>query len=255
MNTLDPRTSDGDRGTAQQPLVLRPHLLPHRERGAGARTIPLVTSERGATTYLNGITNFEPGAAIAHHTHNVAESVMIIEGTAIVDIDGVRTSLRVFDTTFVPANIPHHFKNASETEEMSIFWIYGSLDSTRTIVATGETGRIDDEQLGQAGGEPVRLVKEVAVIEVKDGHQAAFEVAVAAAAALFQRAKGARTMSLERSEEFPQRYRLLVGWKSVDDHMVGFRESADFLAWRELVGDHLAEPPNVEHVRTVFTGF
>jgi quercetin dioxygenase-like cupin family protein/quinol monooxygenase YgiN len=242
-------------GIFQKPHVFRPDELPFKERGAGARTTPLVTAARGATTYLNGITTFEPGAAIGHHTHNVAESVMIIKGRAIVDIDGDRTEVSVFDTTFVPANIPHHFENASDTEEMKILWIYGSLDSTRTILATGETGRIDDEQAGAAAAEPVRVVKELAEIEVKAGHEEAFETAVAVAAPLFQRAKGSRTLTLERSEEFPQRYRLVVGWESVDDHMVTFRQSADFLAWRELIGEHLAAPPKVEHLRNVLTAF
>jgi quercetin dioxygenase-like cupin family protein/quinol monooxygenase YgiN len=239
----------------QRPHVLRPDELPFKERGPGARTIPLVTATRGATTYLNGITTFDAGAAIGHHTHNVAESVMIVKGRAIVDIDGERTELSVFDTTFVPANIPHHFENASQTDEMKIFWTYGSLDSTRTLLASGETGRIDDEQAGAVAAPAVRIVKEFAEIEVKTGHEEAFERAVAVAAPLFQRAKGSRTLTLERSDEFPQRYRLVVGWESVDDHMVSFRQSADFLAWRELIGEHIAQPPKVEHLRNVLTAF
>lgn len=217
--------------------------------------MPLVTATRGATTYLNGITSFEPGAAIGHHTHNVAESVMIIKGSAIVDIDGERTELRVFDTTFVPANIPHHFENASDTEEMKIFWTYGSIDSTRTMIETGETGRIDDEQASISSIAPIRMVKELAEIEVKPGHESAFEAAVSKAVPLFQQAHGSRTLTLERSEEFPQRYRLTVGWESINDHMITFRESPSFIAWRELIGDHLAGPPKVEHLTNVLTAF
>lgn len=238
----------------QQASVLRPDDLPSKDRGAGARTTPLVTSARGATTYLNGITSFEPAASIGHHTHNVAESVMIIKGNAIVDIDGVRTELRVFDTTFVPANIPHHFENASDAEEMKIFWTYGSLDSTRTVLATEEHGRIDGEHAGATGVAPT-MVKELAELTIKPGHEEAFEAAVASAVPLFQRAQGSRTMTLERSDEAPQRYRLIVGWESVDDHMVSFRQSVDFQRWRELIADHLAEPPKVEHLRNALTAF
>lgn len=239
----------------QQPSVFRPDELPSKDRGSGAKTTPLVTATRGATAYLNGITRFAPGAAIGHHTHNVAESVMIIQGKAIVDIDGVRTELQVFDTTFVPANIPHHFENASDTEEMKIFWTYGSLDSTRTLLATGEKGRIDDEQAGGATVDEVRIVREIAEFEVKPGHELAFEAAVSEATPLFQRAKGSRILTLERSEEYPQRYWLIVGWESVDDHMIAFRQSADFTEWRELIDQHIARPPRVEHVRNVLTAF
>jgi putative monooxygenase len=136
------------------PAILRPDELPSVDRGSGARTIPLVTAALGATSFLNGITTFEPGAAIGHHTHNCVESVVIIEGDAIVDIDGVETPLSLHDTTFVPANIPHRFKNASSEKRMRILWVYASTDATRTLIATGETGRIDGEHPG--GADPHR---------------------------------------------------------------------------------------------------
>ncbi|SEB68401.1 Cupin domain protein [Paramicrobacterium humi] len=240
--------------TSQSHHVFRPDELPQKSRGGGARTIPLVTAARGATTYLNGMTIFEPGAQIAHHSHNVAESVMVIAGDAIVDIDGERTRLATFDTTFVPANIPHHFENASDEAEMRIFWTYGSLDSTRTIVGTGESGRIDAESAPGAAA-PVRVVSEIATLEARPGHEEKLEQAVREAVPLFQRAHGARTMRLERSEEHPTRYRLVIAWESVEDHTVRFRESEDFRRWRELIGPHIARTPDVEHVRNVLTGF
>lgn len=240
--------------TSQPSHAFRPEELPHKNRGGGARTVPLVTAARGATTYLNGMTIFEPGASIAHHTHNVAESVMVIEGTAIVDIDGARTELKRFDTTFVPANVPHHFENASGTDEMRIFWTYGSLDATRTIVATGAHGRVDDEAPGGAG-EPVRPVREVATITVRPGHERAFEEAVAQAVPLFQRAHGARTLSLEASAEAPQTYRLIVSWESLEDHLGAFRNSDAFQQWRALIGPHVEGTPQVEHLHSVLVGF
>lgn len=238
--------------TSQSAHVFRPGELPSKNRGGGARTVPLVTAARGATTYLNGVTVFEPGAAIGHHIHNVAESVMVIAGNAVVDIDGERTPLATFDTTFVPANVPHHFENVSDTEEMRIFWTYGSLDATRTLTATGEHGRVDAESA--ATSDVVRMVTEVATISVLAGHEGDFERAVAEAAPLFQRAAGARTLRLEASEERPRTYRLFVGWESIGDHE-NFRASAAFPLWRELIGPHLDGMPRVEHLRNVLTAF
>jgi quercetin dioxygenase-like cupin family protein/heme-degrading monooxygenase HmoA len=235
-----------------RPQIFRPDELPSVNRGSGARTTPLATAARGATAFLNGVTRFEPGAAIAHHRHNVTESVMVIEGEAIVDVDGKRTPLRTFDTTLVPANIPHHFENASADNPMAILWTYASVDATRTIEATGEHGRIDAEQDNGGAGQPVH---EVAVIRVKAGTGEAFEQAVATAAPLFQAAHGARTLALQRSEEDPLEYRLVVGWDSVADHMTGFRDSAGFAEWRRLIGDFTDGPPQVSHVRTVLTLF
>ncbi len=241
--------SGGARGWS----VLRPGELRARDRGAGARTVPLVTSGRGATAFLNGMTLFEPGAAIAHHVHNVAESVVVVEGSAVVDIDGERFALGLFDTTFVPANVPHHFENASDGEPMRIFWTYASVDATRTLVESGEHGRVDAEDPDGPGGTP--LVHEVARITVREGEAARFEAAVAEAAPLFQRARGARTLRLERSHEDPLDYRLVVGWESVEDHLVGFRDSADFQEWRRLIADSVTGLPEVSHFRNVLTAF
>jgi putative monooxygenase len=130
-------------------VILRPAELPRKDRGNGASTVPLVGSHLGATAFLNGITTFDPGAAIGHHSHNCVESVMVIEGTAYVDIDGAEHHLDTYDTTFVPANIVHRFRNASDTDPMKILWTYASIDATRTMAGTTERNRIDEEQAKQ----------------------------------------------------------------------------------------------------------
>lgn len=246
-------TSIPNARTAKLSHVFRPRDLPAKSRGGGAKTIPFATAARGATTFLNGTTIFEPGSQIAHHTHNVAESVMVIAGEAIVDIDGERFPLKTFDTTFVPANVPHHFENASGSEEMRILWTYGSLDATRTITETQVTGRVDSE--AAAGPHSLPPIVEVATFNVKIGHENAFELALAAAVPLFQAAEGARTFALDVSEECPQRYTLRVGWDSVRAHTEVFRNSAAFAEWRALFLDHVEELPQVEHQRSVLVGF
>ena len=130
-----------------KPLVLRPSEIPARVRGGGAKTIPLVTRRTGSTSFINGITIFEPGAAITMHSHNCEESVLLLEGTAIAEIDGVDYPVQAGDVTFIPANIPHRFRNTSATEGMRILWTYATVDATRTLIATGDTGKIDDEHI------------------------------------------------------------------------------------------------------------
>jgi putative monooxygenase len=131
------------------PVILRPDELKTNDRGGGARTTPLVTRHCGSTGLINGITAFDPGAAIGLHFHNCEESVMVIEGEAIVEIDGVEYRLSTFDTTWVPANLPHRFINPTDWP-MRIFWTYATVDATRTMVASGETRSIDAEH-GRSG--------------------------------------------------------------------------------------------------------
>ncbi|MGO6980461.1 cupin domain-containing protein [Rhizobium leguminosarum] len=127
-----------------QPAILRPNELKTNDRGGGARTTPLVTRRCGSTSMINGITAFDPGSAIGLHMHNCEESVMVIEGEAIAEIDGVEHRLNTNDTTWIPANVPHRFINASN-KPMRIFWTYATVDATRTMLATGETKTIDAE--------------------------------------------------------------------------------------------------------------
>lgn len=99
------------------------------------------------------------------------------------------------------------------------------------------------------------MITEMAELLIKTGSEQQFEAAVAQAVPLFQRARGCRAMRLERGIENPDAYLLVVAWETLEDHEIHFRQSADFLEWRRLVGDYFAAPPKVVHTRAVLTGF
>lgn len=131
--------------TALQPRVLRPSEIKAHDRGGGARTTPLVGPAIGAQGFLNGITEFGPGAAIPFHSHNCEESVVLLEGEAVLDIGGQEYPVKPFETTWIPPNVPHRFRNVSATQGMKILWIYASPQATRTLTETGETRPIAAE--------------------------------------------------------------------------------------------------------------
>jgi len=99
------------------------------------------------------------------------------------------------------------------------------------------------------------MILEIAQIDVSPGSESQFEAAVQQAVPLFRRAKGCRAMTLARSAEKPSRYRLFLQWETLENHVVDFRESADFQEWRSLVGPYFAAPPEVEHVTETLRGF
>ena len=123
-------------------VLLVPDELKTYERGGGARTTPLVTKSIGSDSFITGITSFDPGVAIPFHSHNCQESVMLLEGEAILDIDGEERVIKVHDTTFIPPNVPHRFRNASTTQPMKILWIYATPGATRTLTETGVTNPV-----------------------------------------------------------------------------------------------------------------
>jgi heme-degrading monooxygenase HmoA len=101
--------------------------------------------------------------------------------------------------------------------------------------------------------EAATMITEIAQIDVKPGTEKDFEAAVAKARPLFLRAKGGRGIELHKSIEKPSRYRLMAKWDTLENHTVDFRGSEDFTAWRGLVGQYFAAPPEVEHTETVLT--
>ena len=119
--------------------------LPTYERGGGARTTPLVTRAVGTTSFITGYTDFDAGTRIPFHSHNCEESVVLIAGDAMLDIDGQEYRLKPLDCTYIPPNVPHRFRNLSDSQPMRILWIYASADATRTLTESGATAPVSAE--------------------------------------------------------------------------------------------------------------
>ena len=91
------------------------------------------------------------------------------------------------------------------------------------------------------------MIVEQALFAITPGSEAEFEAAMHEAREVIARAKGMRSLKLLRGIENPSTYLLLNEWETVEDHMVGFRESDLFVEWRALIGQYFAAPPEVAH--------
>ncbi|MEO1238123.1 MAG: cupin domain-containing protein [Pseudomonadota bacterium] len=128
--------------TKANAAILREADFPKISRVGGATTTQLVTPTCGARAFLSGFTDIPPGGAIPLHYHNCEEAVLVVSGRATVEVDGDTFPASAGDVVWQPADIPHRFINPSETETLRIYWTYASVDATRTLVDTGETGPI-----------------------------------------------------------------------------------------------------------------
>ncbi len=121
------------------PMVIRAGQVERFDRGAGVVTLPYVGRwNADGNRVTTGITVFAPGTAIPLHTHNVEESVLVLEGEAAAVVGQDSFELEAGDATWVPAGVRHRFANRGQGP-MRIYWVYGGREVTRTIVATGET--------------------------------------------------------------------------------------------------------------------
>ncbi|HEY0454715.1 cupin domain-containing protein [Actinophytocola sp.] len=120
-------------------MVLRPETIERFDRGNGVVTIPFVGRWNcEGNTVTTGMTVFSPGTAIPLHSHNVEESVLVVDGEATAVVGEEEFDLVAGQATWVPAGIRHCFRNRG-AGSMTIYWVYGGRDVTRTITATGET--------------------------------------------------------------------------------------------------------------------
>ena len=120
-------------------LVIRPDDVEMFDRGSGVRTVPYVGAWNcGPNRVTTGTTVFAVGTEIPLHSHNVEESVLVFSGQATAVIDGERVDLEAGDATWVPAGVPHRFINRGDGE-LTIYWVYGGREVTRTMTATGVT--------------------------------------------------------------------------------------------------------------------
>ncbi len=92
------------------------------------------------------------------------------------------------------------------------------------------------------------MILELADIRIQPGQNAAFEEAIERGLhTVIAHAKGFQGFKVNKGIESTERYILQIFWDTLEDHTIGFRESAAFADWRAIVGPFFASPPVVEH--------
>lgn len=95
------------------------------------------------------------------------------------------------------------------------------------------------------------MILEMAVLRVKPGRAEEFQRAFEVAEPILSDSAGHLGHELHRCLEDPNRFLLLVRWRSVDDHTRGFRGSPAYERWKALL-HHFYDPfPEVLHYELV----
>jgi heme-degrading monooxygenase HmoA len=97
------------------------------------------------------------------------------------------------------------------------------------------------------------MILEVAILDVIPNQEKEFESAFARASDIISSISGYVSHQLQRCVEKQNRYLLLVHWKTLEAHTVGFRGSEQYQEWRKLL-HHFYDPfPMVEHYSLIQT--
>lgn len=91
------------------------------------------------------------------------------------------------------------------------------------------------------------MILEAATLNIVPGEDRRFEEALRRASPIIAAAKGYVSHELHKCHETQGKYLLLVQWNTLDDHLVGFRQSPAFQEWRRLIQPFYQAPAVVEH--------
>ncbi|MCX6083035.1 MAG: antibiotic biosynthesis monooxygenase [Chloroflexi bacterium] len=95
------------------------------------------------------------------------------------------------------------------------------------------------------------MILEVTILNVREGQSDEFEAAFIQASPLIASIPGYISHELQKCIETPNRYILLVQWKTLEAHTIGFRQSPEYQDWKRLL-HHFYDPfPTVEHFATI----
>jgi heme-degrading monooxygenase HmoA len=91
------------------------------------------------------------------------------------------------------------------------------------------------------------VILEHAILDIAPAESADYEAAVKEALPLIAATPGFIRFEIRASLEKPGRYLLLVEWRELADHTVGFRNSDRYQAWKNLLHRFYSPFPLVEH--------
>ena len=95
------------------------------------------------------------------------------------------------------------------------------------------------------------MILEAALLQVRPGQSAGFEAAFGRAQTIISAMPGYVSHELQRCIEREDAYLLLVRWQTVADHEIGFRKSAQYQEWKQILHPFYDPFPVVLHYEQV----
>ncbi len=94
----------------------------------------LVGAHNRARDLTTGLVSFQPGAALPCHTHPFGESITLLEGRSLIEVEGRSYELGLLDNVVIPREVPHAAANPSTADSAVLHIAMASHQPTRTLV-------------------------------------------------------------------------------------------------------------------------
>jgi len=91
--------------------ILREKKIKSIRRFGTVRTKVFISNKTGSKSLISGTTLIPQNKSINLHYHNCEEAVLVMEGTAVAEINYKKYILKAGDVSWIPAKIPHRFIN------------------------------------------------------------------------------------------------------------------------------------------------
>lgn len=111
-------------GRTEQPMEL----------SAGVIAREFASARCGAKGMSTGIVTFLPGVELAYHKHSFSEAVTVIQGKAVVAVEGRRYQLGTYDCIHVPSGVAHSVANPSSRSELLVHSAFADPVPSREFV-------------------------------------------------------------------------------------------------------------------------
>jgi 2-keto-3-deoxy-L-rhamnonate aldolase RhmA/quercetin dioxygenase-like cupin family protein len=116
----------------------------------------LVGKHIQARNLTTGQVKFAPGAALPYHTHTFSESITVLSGSLIMEVEGRTYTLKNRDNIVVLPGLAHTARNASSTEAAVLHAAFPTDTPSRTLVEKFFSRRsMPEDSQGVAGAERV----------------------------------------------------------------------------------------------------
>ncbi|MCU0960727.1 MAG: aldolase/citrate lyase family protein [Pirellulaceae bacterium] len=126
------------------------------EIGRGVSFECLVGKPQGARNLTTGLVTFAPGAELEYHLHPYAESVTLLSGALVVEVEGRRYTLTSLDNITIPRNLAHAAVNTSSAQEAIVHVAMPTEAPSRTLVDKFFSRRgMSEDSPGKDGAEHV----------------------------------------------------------------------------------------------------